>query len=189
MMGADYLGLPDDLPAPEDDGAADHLPGLRMPPLVLSTTAGTTIRLDDGAPARTVLYFYPMTGRPGVALPAGWDAIPGARGCTPESCGFRDHFRELGEVGASRVYGVSSQDLDYQREAVDRLHLPFPLISDRAHELADALSMPTFVAGGKRLYSRLTMVVRGGTIEHVFYPVFPPDTHAQQVVDWLRTNP
>jgi peroxiredoxin len=184
---ADYLELPADLPAPEDDGAAKHLPGRTMPALTLAATDGSTVTLTELGPGRTVLYLYPMTGRPGVALPEGWDEIPGARGCTPESCGFRDHHAEMREAGALAVYGLSSQSTDYQREAAQRLALPFALLSDPELDLAQALALPTFVVDGERLYRRLTLVVSDGVIEHVFYPVFPPDTHASQVLSWLRS--
>jgi peroxiredoxin len=185
---ADYLSLPDHLPVPEDDGAADHLPGRAMPALHLQATDGSTVALDDLGPGRTVVYLYPMTGRPGAALPDGWDEIPGARGCTPESCGFRDHHSELREAGAQAVYGLSSQSTDYQREAAERLALPFALLSDPGLELAGALALPTFVADGDRLYRRLTLIVDAGVIEHVFYPIFPPDAHAGEVLSWLRTH-
>ena len=184
----DYLSLPPDLPVPDDDGAAAHLPGTSMPHLALPTTAGGTVRLDAPGPGRTVVYVYPLTGRPGTDLPAGWDAIPGARGCTPEACGFRDHHQDLLAAGAARVYGLSSQDTDYQREVVDRLGLPFPMLSDPDLSLAGALRLPTFTVAGLTLYKRLTLVVRAGVIEHVFYPVFPPGEHAEQVLGWLRDN-
>lgn len=185
----DYLTLPPDLPVPEDDGAAAHLPGTPMPPLTLTDTAGRAVRLDALGPRRTVLYVYPLTGRPGTDLPEGWNSIPGARGCTPESCGFRDHFQDLLEAGAGRVYGLSSQDTDYQREVTDRLGLPYDMLSDPALHLADTLRLPTFEAGGARLFARLTLIVREGVIEHVFHPVFPPDRHAEQVLEWLRAHP
>ncbi|MBT2382664.1 MerR family DNA-binding transcriptional regulator [Streptomyces sp. ISL-11] len=180
--------LPAGLPVPEDDGAADHLPGLRMPAVELPGTAGETVRLDDLGSGRTVLYLYPMTGRPDVDMPEGWDAIPGARGCTPESCGFRDHHEELLEAGAGRVFGLSGQDADYQREVVERLRLPFSMLSDPALRLVDELGLPTFEAGGATLFKRLTLIVRDGLIEHVFYPVFPPNEHAGQVLEWLRAH-
>lgn len=186
---ADYLVLPADLPVPGDDGAAAHLPGTAVPPLTLHDTAARPVRLDALGPRRTVIYVYPLTGRPGTDLPEGWNSIPGARGCTPESCGFRDHFQDLLEAGAGRVYGLSSQDTDYQREVVERLGLPFDMLSDPALGLAAALGLPTFEAGGMRLFKRLTLVVRDGVIEHAFYPIFPPDAHAQQVLAWLRENP
>lgn len=185
----DYLRLPEDLPAPEDDGAADHLPGMPLPRLTLLDTAGRAIRLDALGPRRTVLYVYPLTGRPGTDLPEGWNSIPGARGCTAETCGFRDHFQDLLEAGAGRVYGLSSQDSGYQNEVVDRLGLPFDMLSDPTLELAATLGLPTFEAAGSRLFKRLTLVVRDSVIEHVFHPVFPPDQHAEQVLAWLRENP
>jgi peroxiredoxin len=182
----DLTNLPPDLPVPRDDGAADHLPGRSMPPVRLTSTAGETVALDALGAGRSVLYVYPMTGRPGTALPQGWDAIPGARGCTPEACGFRDRHTDLAAAGAARVYGVSSQDTGYQREAAERLGLPYAILSDSGLRLAEALGLPTFEAGGMRLYKRLTLIVCDGVIEHVFYPVFPPDEHAAQVLDWLR---
>jgi peroxiredoxin/DNA-binding transcriptional MerR regulator len=184
-----YLTLPADLPVPEDDGAADHLPGAEVPRLELPDTAGRAVRLDALGPRRTVIYVYPLTGRPGTDLPEGWNSIPGARGCTPETCGFRDHFQDLLEAGAGRVYGLSSQDGDYQNEVVERLGLPFDMLSDPELSLADALRLPTFEVDGMRLFKRLTLVVRDGVIEHVFHPVFPPDEHARQVLTWLRENP
>jgi peroxiredoxin len=186
---SDYLTLPADLPQPVDDGAADHLPGLALPPIVLPATSGQDVDLAALGPGRTVLYLYPMTGRPGVALPDGWDEIPGARGCTPESCGFRDHFADLRAAGAAGVYGLSSQDTDYQREVAERLNLPFALLSDVDLRLGQALTLPTFEVEGRTLYKRLTLIVSDATIEHVFYPIFPPTTHAQEVLDWLRAHP
>ncbi len=182
-----YNELPDDLPVPQDDGGTDHLEGTRLPNTSLPSTADRALN-PLVLPGRTVLYVYPMTGRPGVPLPDGWDAIPGARGCTPESCGFRDHFTELLNAGAGSVFGLSSQPTDYQREVVDRLRLPYELLSDGDFEWAEALRLPTFSVEGKRFHSRLTMVVKDGVIEYVFYPVFPPDTHATDVLTWLRDN-
>jgi peroxiredoxin len=187
---SDYASLPDDLPVPVDDGAADHLPGLAMPALRLATSDGGEVDLAHLGEGRTVVYLYPMTGRPGVDLPDGWDAIPGARGCSTEACDFRDHLADLRAAGAARVFGMSGQSVDYQAEVVERLHLPFAMISDPELALADALDLPTFSAPGHdRLYSRLTLVVRDGRVEHVFYPVFPPNTHAREVLDWLRADP
>ena len=179
------MQLPDDLPVPRDDGAADHLPGAPAPHVTLPSTSGSDVALDGLGPGRTILYVYPMTGQPGVALPDGWDEIPGARGCTPEACGFRDHHADLLAAGASGVYGLSSQDTDYQREVVHRLHLPFAMLSDPALLLADELRLPTFEAGGVSLYKRITLVITDGAIEHAFYPIFPPDEHAAQVLRWL----
>lgn len=186
----DYTALPDDLPVPQDDGAADHLPGMSMPELSLRSSDGQLVDIGALKAGRTVIYLYPRTGQPGVALPAGWDAIPGARGCTPQACGFRDHFSDLQAAGVRQVWGLSSQDPDYQAEVAQRLRLPFGMLSDPRLSLADALDLPTFSAPGHdRLYSRLTLVIREGSIEHVFYPVFPPSTHAQQVLDWLHAHP
>jgi peroxiredoxin len=186
----DYTTLPDNLPVPADDGAADHLPGTAVPDLTLPTSDGQQVSFGTLGPGRTIVYLYPLSGRPGVDLPDGWDAIPGARGCSTEACDFRDHHADLRQAGASRVYGMSSQNPDYQAELVARLHLPFTMISDPGFALADALRLPTFAAPGHdRLYTRLTLVVRDGRIEHVFYPIFPPNTHAQQVLDWLRDHP
>jgi peroxiredoxin len=186
---ADYLNLPADLPVPGDDGAAAHLPGMKLPQLRLQSTGGETIRLDALGEGRTVIYIYPLTGRPGTDLPGGWDSIPGARGCTPEACGFRDHYQDLLAAGAAGVFGLSSQDTDYQREAVERLHLPFQMLSDPARSLAQALDLPTFEVSGLTLYKRLTLIIRDDVIEHVFYPIFPPNEHAAHVLTWLRDNP
>jgi peroxiredoxin len=182
---ADYLSLPSDLPKPEDDGAADHLAGMAVPHLALLSTTGEDVALDELGAGRTVLYIYPLTGRPGVDLPEGWDAIPGARGCTPEACGFRDHHADLQAAGASAVFGLSSQATDYQAEFADRLALPFGILSDPDLELAGALRLPTFTADGRRLYKRLTLILAGGRVEHAFYPIFPPDQHAAEVLEWL----
>ena len=176
--------LPNNLPAPEDDGGADHLPGMRLPPVSLASTSGEVVDLS-ALPGRTVVYCYPMTGRPDRSLPTGWDEIPGARGCTPQSCSFRDHHAELRALGAS-VFGLSTQDTDYQREAATRLHLPFALLSDAELAFAGALGMPTFEVEGMVLLKRLTLVIDEGWIEKVFYPVFPPDRSAEEVVEWLE---
>ena len=202
MTAHDPAVLPADLPVPEDDGACDHLPGKPAPAMSLPATDLQSAEADfrsakaDGGhvdlsaphPGRTVVYAYPRTGRPGTASPAGWDAIPGARGCTPESCGFRDHHAELGALGC-RVFGLSTQTSEYQREAVERLRLPFPVLSDAGLAFSRALALPTFEVAGERLIKRLTLVIRDRRIEHVFYPVFPPDAHAAEVVDWLADNP
>ena len=188
MDAPDLLRLPEGLPVPVDDGAASHLPGRGMPALSLPATDGRQVPLDALGGGRTVVYIYPMTGRPGVELPEGWDDIPGARGCTPESCGFRDLHAELLAAGAARVFGLSSQSSDYQREAVERLHLPFAMLSDEHLALAGALGLPTFTVAGMTLYRRLTMIISDGAVEHVFYPIFPPNQHAQEVLDWLRAH-
>lgn len=175
--------LPADLPVPVDDGATDHLPGARLPALCLTNTAGEPVSLAQLA-GRWVIYVYPRTGQPGVPLPQGWDAIPGARGCTPQSCNFRDQHAALAALGA-RVFGLSAQSSDYQREARDRLHLPFELLSDEGLALKRELSLPTFHAAGMEVYRRLTLVVEEGVVVKVFYPVFPPDRSAEAVVGWL----
>jgi peroxiredoxin len=180
-----FMQLPDDLPVPHDDGAAAHLPGLPAPRVTLRSTSGPDIALDGLGAGRTILYVYPRTGQPGVALPDGWDDIPGARGCTPEACGFRDHHADLLAAGASAVYGLSSQDTAYQREVVDRLQLPFAMLADPSLLLADELRLPTFEVDGASLYKRITLVISDGVIEHAFYPIFPPDEHAAQVLRWL----
>jgi len=189
--------LPDGLIAPLDDGAAAHLPGRTLPALSLLATDGTSVALNEVASGRWVLFCYPLTGEPGVDVPRGWDEIPGARGCSQEVCSFRDQLGALHEAGVQQVLAVSSDASAYQRELSDRLHLPYPLLSDPALMLAQALGLPTFTAqatprrhgGAQRLYKRLTLVLDGTRVEHVFYPVFPPDTHATQVVDWLREHP
>ena len=188
MPPHDPLELPDDLPVPEDDGAARHLTGSRVPAVELPASDGSRVRLDSIG-GRVVVFAYPRPGRPGEPSLGGdqaWNAIPGARGCTPESCAFRDHFAELQAAGASSVFGLSTQDTDYQREAVERLHLPFALLSDADLELTKALRLPTFEAAGQTLMKRFTLVIADGRIEHVFYPVFPPDRHAEEVLAWLR---
>ena len=185
----DPLVLPDDLPRPVDDGAADHLLEAVLPSLPLRATSGDSVDLSVFG-GRTIVYAYPRTGVPGEdPLVPDWDEIPGARGCTPESCGFRDHFTDLIEAGAAGVYGLSTQESDYQREAAQRLSLPFPILSDAELELTGALRLPTFEAAGQTLLRRLTLVVRDGSVEKLWYPVFPPDRHAAEVLDWLRANP
>jgi peroxiredoxin len=176
--------LPEGLPVPEDDGGAEHLPGLELPNVVLPSSRGP-VELAELAAERLVLYVYPRTGRPGKAPAAGWDAIPGARGCTPQSCGFRDHAAELAELGA-RVAGLSAQPLEEQIEFAQRNHIPYAVISDEWFELERWLGLPTFDVEGMTLYKRLTLVVEAGRIAKVFYPVFPPDRNAEEVVAWLR---
>jgi peroxiredoxin len=184
----DLLTLPENLPVPQDDGAARHLPGLAMPDLALPATDGASINLAKLS-GRTVVYAYPRTGVPGKPLIEGWDAIPGARGCTPQSCGFRDHFADLRRAGVDHLFGLSTQETAYQREAVERLHLPFAILSDAGMELTRVLKLPTFEAGGMRLLKRLTLVIDDGVIAHVLYPVFPPDKSAAETLAWLTGNP
>jgi peroxiredoxin len=184
-MSNDPMALPADLPVPRDDGAADHLRGAALPAVPLPATDGLTVDLS-ALLGRTIVYAYPRTGEPGrPALVDDWDSIPGARGCTPESCGFRDHHAELAALGA-RVFGLSTQDTDYQQRAVDNLSLPFPLLSDAGLALVQAASLPTFDAAGQTLLKRLTLVIDDGVVTHLWYPVFPPDRHAEDVLAWLR---
>ncbi len=158
-----------------------------MPPIELAATNDTLV--DVGAlTGLSVLYFYPMTGRPGTALPDGWDAIPGARGCTPQSCAFRDHYADLQRLGVQQIFGVSVQDNAYQTEAAERLHLPFPLLSDHEFRLCQTLHLPTFQVEGRTLIKRLTLIVRDNIVIKYFYPVFPPDKNAALVVEWLSGN-
>ena len=175
------------IPAPSDDGAAEHLIGMPVPSIPLSSTDGRSIDLAS-LQGTTVVYAYPMTGRPEFPLPDGWDMLPGARGCTPQSCAFRDHFAELRGLGAANLFGLSTQTTDYQKEAAERLHLPFALLSDSDFKLTETLRLPTFETAGMRLFKRLTMVISRQKIEHVFYPVFPPDRSATDVIDWLRAR-
>ncbi|MEP6977572.1 MAG: peroxiredoxin [Thermoleophilia bacterium] len=184
MSTTDPYALPPGLPVPEDDGAADHLPGLEIPPLTLPSSLGP-VDLAEWARERLILYVYPKAGRPDREMPAGWNEIPGARGCTPQSCGFRDHNAELAELGA-RVLGLSAQLLADQVEFAERNRMPFPVVSDEHLELGGALGLPTFAVEGQTLYRRLALVASAGRIEHVFYPVFPPDRNAADVVAYLR---
>ncbi len=190
MSTHDPMVLPPGLPEPIDDGATVHLPGMTVPAVALPATDGSDILIGDvGGHRRRVVYAYPRTGRPGeAALVDDWDLIPGARGCTPESCAFRDHHADLGRAGAD-VVGLSTQDADYQREAVTRLHLPFVLVSDARLRLTRAMHLPTFDVAGHALLKRFTLVIRDGRVEHVFYPVFPPDRHAEEVLRWLESHP
>jgi len=182
----DFRALPADLPVPVDDGAAEHLPGMRLPVLALPATSGGEVDLAAAAASvgRLVLYVYPRTGTPGRPPPDGWDAIPGARGCTPQSCAFRDHHAELRALGAD-VLGLSAQPAAEQAEFASREHMPFALLSDPDLRLADALRLPTFAAAGMRLYKRITLIVEDGAIAKVFYPVFPPDRNAAEAIAWL----
>lgn len=176
--------LPKNLPVPQDDGACAHLAGFALPAVTLRSTGGVSVDLSRLS-GRTVVYCYPRTGKPDQEMPEGWNAIPGARGCTPQSCAFRDHYQELKRAGAAHVYGLSTQDTAYQCEAVERLHLPFELLSDEKLELARALRLPTFQVAGMTLIRRLTLIIDDGAVTTVFYPVFPPDANAQEVERWL----
>ena len=175
------------LPVPVDDGAAAHLTGLALPDIGLAATDGSTVSLAR-LPGLSVIYAYPLTGRPDVALPAGWDEIPGARGCTPQACAFRDHYSDLRAAGADQVFGLSTQDREYQREAAERLHLPFPLLSDAALRLTTAVRLPVMLVDGATLLKRMAMIVREGVVAKVFYPVFPPDRNAADVLAWLKAQ-
>ncbi len=176
------------IPPAVDDGAAAHLPGARFPSVALPSTKGGAVDLA-ALPGRTVLYAYPMTGRPGVALPQGWDDIPGARGCTPQSCSFRDHHRELLAAGADHIFGLSVQDTGYQREAAERLHLPFPLLSDASFAFSREMHLPYMTVAGMTLLKRMALIADDGCVVKAFYPVFPPDRNGADVLEWLKDNP
>jgi len=180
--------LPSNLPRPIDDGGADHLRTMQLPQILLRSTAGRMVDVSRLRAPRTVVYCYPMTGVPGKPLPEGWDEIPGARGCTPQTCSFRNHHEELLQLKAA-VFGLSTQTTEYQHEMAGRLRLPFEILSDSEFRLCDALRLPTFNVDGMRLVKRLTFIARSGRIEHVFYPVFPPNESADQVLRWLRGHP
>lgn len=184
MTSSDYLSLPADLPVPDDDGAGSHLLGATMPPIALAATDGSSVDLS-ALRGRTVVYAYPRTGRPGEPLLVDdWDAIPGARGCTAETCGFRDHCSGLAAAGVA-VFGLSTQDTTYQQELVSRLGLPFAVLSDAALLLTRALKLPSFEVAGQTLIKRLTLLVDDGVVSHVWYPAFPPDRHAAEVLSFL----
>ncbi|WPO40071.1 peroxiredoxin [Tardiphaga sp. 42S5] len=177
------------IPGPEDDGAANHLTGMTIPPVSLRATNDTAVTLSE-LTGRTVVFGYPRTGEPGkIGLVDDWDMIPGARGCTPQTCSFRDLFAELKAAGAKHVFGLSTQSNAYQTEMAGRLHLPFPVLSDEQLELSDALSLPTMDVADQTMIKRLAMIIDDGKITHVFYPVFPPDRNAGDVLDWLKANP
>jgi peroxiredoxin len=186
-MTESYRDLPLDVPVPIDDGGADHLRGMEVPLVTLSSTLGDQLDLAAASERLAVVYIYPRTGVPGEPLPAGWDAIPGARGCTPQSCAFRDHVLELAAYGAS-VLGVSTQAHDEQCEFAAREHIPYPLLSDSELRLAQTLGLPTFQAGGRDYYRRLTFVAHERRIAKVFYPVFPPHRNPAEVLDWLADH-
>jgi peroxiredoxin len=187
-MNADYSSLPPDLPVPQDDGAADHLPGLVLPSLSLPSSRGGDADLAELAAGRLVAYVYPRTGTPGEPLPTGWNDIPGARGCTPQSCAYRDSLAEFSRLGAG-VVGISAQTAAEQAEFAGREQIPFPLLSDAGLRLAAALDLPTFAVDGLRLYRRLTFVAEAGQIVKAFYPVFPPDRNAAEALSWLAERP
>ena len=176
--------LPKDLPVPQDDGACKHLTGMKLPSIMLRSTRDRTVDLSRLA-GTIVVYIYPRIGRPDQELPTGWNAIPGARGCTPQSCALRDHYQALQALGVAELFGLSTQDPEYQQEAAERLHLPFELLSDAKLEFTQALRLPTFEVDGMKLIKRITLITRDGRIEKVFYPVFPPDRNADDVIEWL----
>ena len=182
----DLHGVPPVLPVPADDGACDHLPGMPIPSVALRSSADRWVVLAE-LRSRTIVYCYPRTGEPNRDLPSGWDLIPGARGCTPQTCAFRDHHAEIRDLGAE-VFGMSTQTSDYQREMVERLHVPFEILSDADLTMVRALRLPTFVVEDMTLVRRLTLIVSEGVIEHVMYPVFPPDGNAEEVIRWLRAR-
>jgi peroxiredoxin len=181
--------LPPNLPDPVDDGAARHLPGKSLPPLTFSATDGSRVQLDRVATGRWILFVYPSTGKPGEPIPAGWNEIPGARGCSQEACSFRDNLAALSSRGVEKVLALSSDPTAEQQALVVRFHIPYPLLSDPELSLAAALDLPTFSARSRRFYRRLTMIIRGARIEQVFYPIFPPDTHVDEILGWLAAHP
>ena len=181
-----YNQLPPDLPIPIDDGATNHLIGMTLPNISLKSTRGDSISVGNFN-GKLVIYCYPMTGQPNVPLPEGWDQIPGARGCTPQSCSFRDHYQDIQALGAE-VIGLSVQTTDYQKEMADRLHLPFPVVSDSNHEFSKAMNMPTFVAAGMTLLKRVTLIAEDGMIKAVHYPIFPSDSDPAWVIDYLKRH-
>jgi peroxiredoxin (alkyl hydroperoxide reductase subunit C) len=177
------------IPAPTDDGAARHLTGMRLPPISLVATDDSSVTLSQLS-GRTVVFAYPRTGEPGkIGLTDDWDMIPGARGCTPQTCSFRDLFAELKAAGAAHVFGLSTQSNAYQTEMASRLHLPFPVLSDEKLALTRELSLPTMHVAGLTLIKRMALIIDDGRIMHVFYPVFPPDRNAADVLEWLKENP
>jgi peroxiredoxin len=179
--------LPTDLPVPTDDGACAHLTGTLIPSILLPSTAGNTVDLSklDGL---TVVFFYPRTGAPGASIPASWDAIPGARGCTPHACGFRDLSKDLLAAGVNHLFGFSTQDTAYQQEVKERLHLPYQLLSDEKFECVRAMRLPTFEFEGTELVKRLAIAVLDGKIVKVWYPIFPSDRNASDVLLWLQNE-
>ena len=181
------LNLPPNIPVPQDDGAAKHLAGMKLPDIALPATDGKSVNLSK-LKGRTLVYIYPRTGVPGIDPPTGWDQIPGARGCTPQSCSFRDHFGELKRLSVTQLFGLSTQDTAYQQEAATRLHLPFAILSDEKLTLTHALKLPTFTTAGMTLLKRMALVIDDGKITKAFYPVFPPDKNAEEVIAWLQSK-
>lgn len=187
-MNQNLNQLPTGLPIPLDDGQAAHLIGMCLPNVALPSTSGKNFNFDiNSNPKKLVIYVYPLTGQPNVALPEGWDEIPGARGCTPQACDFSAHYQQLNSLSV-QVFGLSTQSTSYQLELKKRLHLPFDLLSDSDFKLKHFLNLPTFKVGKLTLYKRLTLIIEQGIIKQVFYPVFPPNQHALQVLDWLKSH-
>lgn len=183
-MSSNYNTLPENLSVPNGDGQAAHIEGMRFPEVSLLSTSGKNLRLNL---EKFVIYVYPLTGQPNVALPEGWDEIPGARGCTPQACDFSTHYQQFNSLGV-QVFGLSTQSTTYQLALKERLHLPFDLLSDSDFKLKQFLNLPTFKVGDLTLYKRLTLIVEENVIKKVFYPVFPPNQHALQVLDWLKSH-
>ncbi|MFN7904221.1 MAG: redoxin family protein [Pseudobdellovibrionaceae bacterium] len=181
----DLNSLPSDLPVPQDDGACDHLSQLAIPRIILPSTVDRKIDLQKQSQKPTILFFYPRTGEPSMPAPEDWDLIPGARGCTPQSCGFRDLNSEFKELGFE-IFGVSSQNSEYQKEFVKRNHIPFEILSDEEFKLTDAINLPTFQYNEMRLIKRMALVLKDGKIVKVFYPVFPPNKNAETVLSWIQ---
>lgn len=188
MPPQDFATAPANLPPPQDDGACDHLRGRSIPNVHLTSTSGSSVDLRH-LTGVVVIFCYPMTGKPGSPLPSGWDDIPGARGCTPQACSYRDNHSEFAKHGAT-VFGLSTQTTAYQSEAAQRLHLPYALLSDEDLQWAKALQLPTFhVQSVGHLIKRLTLIIQDGMIQHCFYPIFPSDSDIPQVLHWLRSQP
>lgn len=185
-MSKNLLELPPNLPIPLDDGACQHLEGCQLPSIPLLSTSGQEVDLSKIA-GTVVVYIFPMIGRPDAPPMLGWNEIPGARGCTPQSCAFCDVHDDFQSLGA-KVYGLSAQTSDAQQEAVARLHLPFELLSDAFLTFAKVLVLPTFTYQDLHLIKRLTLIVKDGKICKVFYPVFPPNENAAHVLDWLKSG-
>ena len=189
-MPTGIIEIPDwsKIPAPEDDGATRHLQGMKITSLALPATNSSAVDLAS-LQGRVVVFAYPRTSRPGIPNPDGWDLIPGARGCTPQACSFRDHFERLKSLGVDYLFGLSTQDCAWQREAVERLNLPFPLLSDESLRLAKAMRFPLLRTNGMTLLKRMTLILQNGVVESVFYPVFPPDHHVTELIAWLKDQP
>ncbi|KAF5378537.1 hypothetical protein D9615_007192 [Tricholomella constricta] len=180
-----HLDFPSNLPVPVDDGACAHLNGITLPSFTLTSTSAGTVDLSS-LKGLTIVFCYPRTGAPGETVPESWNLIPGARGCTPQACSFRDTSAELRGLGVSHIFGFSTQDTAYQAELKERLHLPYDLLSDEELKWAEALKLPTFEWEGRRLVKRLAIAVEDGKIVKTWYPIFPPDRSAHEVIEWLK---